>query len=98
MSKKVLRITAIGTRGDAEGKVFSAKQDSQGRYVLNKKTSAPSKGNTTNRAENKKYASNLDEALLILETDDYLINLISPDGKRALREFKKVKIEFESNS
>ena len=94
MSKKVIQISAIGTRGDAKWKVFTAKRDSSGRYVLNKKTSSPGEKNTTNRAENKVYVSDLSEAADLLATNEHLINLVSSDGKRALREFKKVKIEY----
>jgi len=92
--EKVLKITAIGTRGDAKGKVFSAKIDSRGRYVLNEKTVSPTEGNRTNLAANKIYVTDLDEAANLLKTDDYLINLVSADGKRALRELKKVNIEY----
>ncbi|MEL0630323.1 hypothetical protein [Psychromonas aquatilis] len=93
MTVKVKSITAIGTRGSVKGKLFVAKTDSQGRYVLNKKASSPVKGNKTNRAINKVYVSSLCEAADLLATENYLINLISPEGSRALREFKKVKIE-----
>lgn len=95
---KVFSITAIGTRGDAKGKLFTAKTDAQGRYVLNKKTSTTSERNTTNRAKNKIYVSNLNEAFTLLQTNEYLINLVSADGKRALREYKKVKIEYSELS
>lgn len=88
----VKKITAVGTRGDAKGKVFFAKKDSTSRYVLNKKKSASSL-NPTNKAVNKVYVASLDEAAKLLSTDGYLINLVSEDGKRALREYKKVSIE-----
>jgi len=94
MSKKVIQISAIGTSGEAKGKVFTANMDSSGRYVLNKKVSSPGKKNTTNRAENKVYVSDLSEAADLLAKNEHLINLVSSDGKRALREFKKVKIEY----
>lgn len=94
MSEKVLKITAVGTRGDAKGKIFSAKPDSRGHYVLNKKATSPTEGNRTNLAVNKIYVTDLDEAVSLLKTDDYLINLVSADGKRALRELKKVNIEY----
>jgi len=94
MSSQVTKITAIGTSGAAKGKIFNAKPDSLGRYVLNKKTSSPSEGNKTNLATNKVYTADLNEAADLLKTDDYLINLISNDGNRALRQFKKVKIEY----
>ena len=93
MVSKVKSITAFGTRGSVKGTLFSAKTDSQGRFVLNKKAPSPINGNTTNKAENKVYVSTLCEAANLLETDKYLINLVTADGSRALREFKKVKIE-----
>ncbi len=93
MATKVKSITALGTRGSVKDALFSAKTDSQGRYVLNKKSQSPSKGNTTNKAVNKVYATTLCEAANLLETDNYLINLVTSDGSRALREFKKVNIE-----
>jgi hypothetical protein len=93
LSKKVTKITAVGTRGDAAGKLFTAKPDASGRYVLNKKAPATS-ADPTNKAVNKVYARDLDEALRLLTTDHFLINLISNDGKRALRELKKVRIEW----
>lgn len=88
----VISISAVGTRGDAKGKVFVAKPDSSGRYVLNRKKPSGS-SNPTNKAINKNYAGSLDEAADLLRTNNYLINLVSPDGKRALRELKKVRIE-----
>jgi hypothetical protein len=94
MLKVVTKISAIGTRGEAKGQLFIAKPDSQGRFVLNKKLTSPISGNTTNRAVNKYYVDTLTEAARLLSTNDYLINLISPDGRRALREFRKVKIEY----
>ena len=93
MVEKVKSITALGTSGSVKGKLFTAKADSQGRFVLNKKTPSPVKGNTTNRAINKAYVSTLCEAANLLATDNYLINLVSSEGSRALRELKKVKIE-----
>ena len=89
----VKKITAVGTRGDAKGKLFTAKKDSAGYYVLNKKKSANSL-NPTNKAVNKVRVASLDEAAKILSTDEYLINLVSEDEKRALREYKKVYIEY----
>jgi hypothetical protein len=93
VTPEVAKISAIGTRGDAKGKVFVAKKDSSGRYVLNKKTSSNSI-NPTNKAVNKVFVSSLTEAAKLLATEDYLINLVDEEGKRALREFKKVKIEY----
>lgn len=93
MTKKVIGISAIGTRGDAAGKLFTAKPESSGRYVLNKKMPAHL-ANPTNKAVNKVFAHDLSETAKMLATDEYLINLVSADGKRALREFKKVSIEI----
>ena len=88
----VKKISAIGTRGDAKNVEFIAKPDRSGRYVLNKKSSSPAAGNNTNQALNKVYVDTLSEAAAMLATNDYLINLVSPDGKRALRVFSKVSI------
>ncbi|MAC32063.1 MAG: hypothetical protein CME38_00470 [Haliea sp.] len=90
MTSKIISITAVGTRGDAKGQVFTAKRDRDRAYVLNRKVSAPSEGNRTNRAVNKVRVDSLDEAYELLSTDQYLINLTGPGGKRALREFAKV--------
>ena len=92
MNGTVVGITAIGTRGKAEGKIFSAKKDSSGRYVLNRKKPSSS-GSPTNKAVNKVYVSSLNQAADLLATNDYLINLVSTDGKRALRQYAKVKIK-----
>lgn len=89
--RKVLSITAIGTRGDAKGKLFVAKPDSRGRYVLNKKRSLASPS-PTNYAVNKVYVDTLDEVVGHLETGDYLVNLVGADGQRALRALDKVTI------
>lgn len=88
----VIRISACGTLGDAKGKLFTACKDSSGRYVLNRKKPSGST-NPTNKAINKVYVSTLCEAADLLATDDYLINLVSDDGKRALREFRKVRVD-----
>jgi hypothetical protein len=90
----VISISAIGTSGDAKGKLFVAKPDSSGRYVLNLKKPSNSV-DPTNKAANKVFAASLTEAAQLLATDDYLINLVSSDGKRGLREFKKVRIESQ---
>ena len=92
MTCKVIRISATGTSGSALGKIFEAKPDSLGRYVLNRKKPTGSTI-TTNMAASKVFAADLTEAAKLLETDEYLINLVGPEGKRALREFKKVRIE-----
>lgn len=87
----VTKISAYGTRG-LENVRFVAKPDRSGRYVLNKKRSSPS-ANTTNKAVNKVYVDSLDEAAELLRTGDYLINLVAPDGSRALRQLAKVRID-----
>lgn len=88
----VKSISAIGTRGEAEGKVFTARRDSSGRYVLNRKSGLGT-GAPTNYAVNKVYVETLEKAAELLSSDEYLIHLVSDDGKRALREFKMVRIE-----
>lgn len=93
MLTTVTKISAIGTRGDAMGKTFEAKKDSLGRYVLNKKASSHKSGNATNKAVNKVYRTTLTEAADLLATNQYLIHLVSEEGRRALREYKKVRID-----
>lgn len=93
MTRKVSKITAVGTSGDVKGVVFQAKPDTTGRFVLNKKAGSAT-GNKTNRAVNKVYVGSLDEAAELLQTNEYLINLVSPKGTRALRQFKAVTIEY----
>ena len=90
---EVKRIYAIGK---VKGKptLFTAKHDRSGRYVLNRKKSSPTTGNTTNRAENKVYAANLREAAELLATGEYLINLVTDHGIRALRSHKAATIEL----
>lgn len=97
MTATVIGISAIGTRGDAKGKLFLAKPDSSDRYVLNCKRPSSS-SNPTNMAVNKVFVASLAEAAQLLATDDYLIHLVSPDGKRALRELKKVRIELSTGA
>lgn len=92
----VTKISAVGTRGDAKGVVFVAKPNPEGKYVLNKKATTPSKGNFTNNAVNKVYVDSLDEAARLLATEEYLINVVSPNGSRALRANKKVIIEYSN--
>lgn len=94
MTRIVSKISAIGTRGQAMGKVFMAKQDRSGRFVLNRKVSSGVAGNKTNNARNKVYVASLTEAVELLETDEYLINLVSNDGKRALRQLSKVTVDY----
>lgn len=95
MTPKVIKISTIGTRGKVKGKVFIAKKDSSGQYVLNKKTPSNSI-NPTNKAVNKEFELSLTEAAKRLATDDYVINLVTEDGTpgRALRSFKNVHIEY----
>ncbi|WP_164271323.1 hypothetical protein [Stenotrophomonas sp. B1-1] len=92
MTGIVVSIIAIGTRGEAAGKAFIAKPDSCGRYVLNRKR-ASSSDSPTNNAVNKVFATSLDQAADLLATNDYLINLVSADGKRALRQYSMVRIQ-----
>ena len=89
----VIGISAIGTRGKAKGKTFVAKKDSLGYFILNKKTSANS-NNPTNNAVNKVAVSSLAEAVNLLSTNEYLIHLVDENGRRALRMFAKVNIEY----
>ncbi|WP_417517889.1 hypothetical protein [Marinobacter sp.] len=90
---EVKRIYAIGkVKGDPT--LFTAKQDRSGRYVLNRKKSSPTTGNTTNQAENKVYAATLREAAELLESGDFLINLVTEKGVRALRSYTSVTIDF----
>lgn len=86
----VTKISAYGTRG-LEKVQFVAKPDRLDRYVLNKKRPASS-AHPTNKAVNKVYVDSLDEAAELLRTGDYLINLVAPDGSRALRQLSKVRI------
>jgi len=88
----VTKISALGTRGEAKDVEFIAKPDGSGRYVLNRKSASPTAGNKTNKAENKVYVDTLSEAATKLATNEYLINLVPPSGKRALRMFSKVAI------
>lgn len=91
MTSRVIRISAVGSRGSVLGKIFEAKPES-GRYGLNRKK--PSGSNpATNTAASKVFAASLTEAARLLETDEYLINLVDPGGTRALCELKKFRIE-----
>lgn len=89
---EVKRIYAIG-KVKGEPTLFTAKHDRSGRYVLNRKKSSPTTGNTTNRAENKVYAATLREAAELLESGEFLINLVTDKGFRALRSYKSVTID-----
>lgn len=93
MPTLVKSISAVGTRGEAKGKLFFAKPDASGQYVLNRKMPSSS-GAPTNHATNKVYAASLDEAARLLKTNDYLINVTSLEGIRALRQLSKVQIEY----
>ncbi|WP_298453642.1 hypothetical protein [uncultured Marinobacter sp.] len=92
---EVKRIDAIG-RVKGKPTLFTAKHDRSGRYVLNRKKSSPTAGNTTNRAANKVYAATLKEAAELLESGKFLINLVTDKGIRALRCYKSVTIDFGS--
>ncbi len=88
---EVKRIYAVG-KVKGEPTLFTAKHDRYGRYVLNRKKSSPTDGNTTNRAENKVHATTLQEAAELLESGEFLINLVTDKGIRALRSYKSVTI------
>lgn len=92
---EVKRIYATG-KVKGEPTLFTAMHDRSGRYVLNRKKSSPTAGNTTNRAENKVYAATLKEAAELLESGEFLINLVTDKGIRALRSYKSVTIDFGS--
>jgi len=91
---KIKRIFAIG-KVQGQPTLFAARHDRSGRYVLNRKSSSPTRGNTTNRSENKVYVPTLREAAALLESGDYLIHLVTDEGIRALRSNKNVITEFE---
>lgn len=91
---KVIKISALGTRGKVKGLEFIAKPNQDGYYVLNKKVNTPTESNKTNKARNKIFVTTLTEAANLLSTDEYLINVTCTDpvGGRALREYKKVTV------
>jgi|GEM_PF-1787945 len=89
---EIKRIYAIG-KVKGEPTLFTAKHDRSGRYVLNRKNSSPTAGNTTNRAENKVYAATLREAAELLESGEFLINVVTENGVRALRSYRSVVVE-----
>ncbi|HFX6305142.1 hypothetical protein [Acinetobacter nosocomialis] len=93
MKKSVKRLWAYGSRGSVKGDIFEARKDSNGKYILNLKQSSFSL-NPTNKAINKVAVENLTEAYDLLSTDLYSINLTNEKGQRALREYKKVIVEF----
>jgi hypothetical protein len=89
---KITKISAIGTRGAAAGLEFVAKQDRNGKYVLNRKV--PSTSSTmTNYSVNKVCVDTLDQAWDLLQKNGHLINLIGPTG-RALQNDRSVKTEY----
>ncbi|SFR78381.1 hypothetical protein SAMN05216203_3024 [Marinobacter daqiaonensis] len=89
---EVKRIYATG-KVKGEPTLFTAKHDRSGRYVLNRKKSSPTTGNTTNRAENKVYTATLREAAELLESGEFLINVVTENGVRALRSYRSVVVE-----
>ena len=93
MKGKIKSISATGTHGKAFGKTFTARPNRSGQFVLNRKNKVPVGGKPTNHAVNKVFVGSLDEALELLATDEFLIHLVSDEGTRALRQYKKVKIE-----
>jgi hypothetical protein len=62
---------------------------------LNRKTTSPTNGNTTNRAKNKVLVSTLQEAATLLASGEYLINLVTDKGIRGLRSHTAVIVERE---
>src|SRR5690554_3000930 len=78
---KIKRIYAMGK---VKGKptVFTARHNNSGKFVLNRKATSPTNGNTTNRAENKVLVSTLQEAATLLSSGEYLINLATDKGIR----------------
>ena len=89
---KVAKISAVGTRGRAAGLEFVAKQNRNGKYVLNRKVPSTS-ATMTNYSVNKVYVDTLNQAWDLLQKDGHLINLIGPTG-RALRNVRSVKTEY----
>lgn len=93
MSKLIKRLYAIGTRGIVKGKKIEAKRNINGKYVLNIKVNCGGI-DSTNKAVNKVEVDTLEEAYLLLKMNEHLINLTIDSGKRALREFDKVLVEY----
>ena len=91
---KVIRIWANGTRGKAAGELFEARPDRSGKYVLNRKKATAPSGEPTNRAVNKVYVDTLDEAWRLMNTEEYLINLVSGAGVRALRKLSAINVDY----
>ncbi|WP_259756975.1 HNH endonuclease [Pseudomonas sp. GCEP-101] len=97
MSRNVTRISAVGSRKDSLGKLFVARPDRSGRYVLNRKKGAATSHTSTNLAVNKVYVTSLEEAVKLLHTGDYLINLVAQGGQRALRSLEAVQIDYTTS-
>lgn len=93
MAKLIKNLYAVGTRGLAKGKKFEAKRNKNGKFVLNIKKGCGG-FDSTNKAVNKVEVDTLDEAYLLLKENEHLINLTDDSGKRALREFRKVLVEY----
>jgi hypothetical protein len=89
----IREIYALGTSGKVKGKKFKARKNNKGFYVLNKKSKEDGI-NTTNRAKNIVLVETLEDALNLLKTNDYLINLVCDDNTRALREHAKIIVYF----
>lgn len=90
---KIIKISAVGTSGKVAGIEAIAKRDANGKFVLNRKKASTSSSNT-NLAENKIYVDTLEEAYNYLQTNQFLINLIYPNGSRALRQLSRVEVEY----
>lgn len=93
VSMAIKRLYAFGTSGKAKGKIFEAKHNKNGFYVLNLKVGCGGV-DSTNKALNKIEVRTLDKAYELLKEDKYLINLTDEFGSRALREYSKVKVEY----
>jgi hypothetical protein len=91
------KIKRIYATGKVKGKttVFTARHNNSGKFVLNRKTTSPTNGNTTNRAKNKVLVSTLQEAATLLASGEYLINLVTDKGIRGLRSHTAVIVERE---
>ncbi|WP_318445167.1 hypothetical protein [Photobacterium leiognathi] len=88
--KKIKKLTALHSSGNE----FTAEKNSNGKYVLNKKTINEKGKNITNNAICKVFVDTLDEAYALLKTNDYLINLVGYNAKgkkvRGLRQLSVV--------
>lgn len=93
----VKRIWALGTDGVALNKEFEARKNKSGRYSLNTRFAKDCKpGTKPNQAVNKHQVNTLEEALDLLKTGNYSINLTGcePGTGRALRIMEELKIDF----